>query len=169
VALLLADLGVSKTHSRPHVSDDNPYSEAQFKTLKYRPAFPARFGSIDDARVFCQGFFAWYNTEHHHLGIGLLTPDVVHYGRAPQITDQRQMVLASAYNAHPERSVRRPPRPPRLPDAAWINTPKQEHGNADTHPVSEHTPLQGGGTCYGPSSVRRSWGSYEALFLKQRQ
>lgn len=150
VALLLADLGVSKTHSRPHVSDDNPYSEAQFKTLKYRPAFPARFGSIEDARVFCQGFFAWYNTEHHHSGIGLLTPDVVHSGRAPQITDQRQMVLASAYTAHPERFVRRPPRPPRLPDAAWINQPKQEHGSAEPHPVSEHTPLQGGimiGTC----------------------
>ena len=123
VALLLADLGVTRTHSRPHVSDDNPYSEAQFKTLKYRPEFPERFGSIEDARVFCQQFFAWYNTEHRHAGIGLLTPEIVHSGRVAPVLDQRRAVLASAYAAHTERFVRKPPEPPAVPTAAWINRP----------------------------------------------
>ncbi|MDI6765146.1 MAG: IS3 family transposase [Thermodesulfobacteriota bacterium] len=124
VALLLADLGVTKTHSRPHTSEDNPYSEAQFKTLKYRPDFPDRFGSMEDARGFCQPFFTWYNTEHHHSGIGLLTPQSVHYGQAETIFKVRQKVLLSAYEAHPERFVRKIPAPPRLPEAAWINPPK---------------------------------------------
>ncbi|MFQ5891150.1 MAG: IS3 family transposase [Gemmatimonadota bacterium] len=123
VALLLADLGVTRTHSRPHVSDDNPYSEAQFKTLKYRPEFPERFGSIEDARAFCHPFFGWYNTEHRHAGIGLLTPEIVHYGRVAPVLDQRRAVLASAYAAHPERFVRKPPEPPAVPTAAWINRP----------------------------------------------
>jgi len=124
VALLLADLGVTRTHSRPHVSDDNPYSEAQFKTLKYRPEFPERFGSIEDARAFCRQFFAWYNTEHRHAGIGLLTPESVHSGRVGPVLDQRRTVLASAYAAHPERFVRKPPEPPAVPTAAWINRPR---------------------------------------------
>lgn len=124
VALLLADLGVTKTHSRPHVSDDNPYSEAQFKTLKYRPEFPDRFGSIEHSRTFCHSFFPWYNTEHHHTGIGLLTPEVVHYGLAPEVLRAREEVLRIAYEIHPERFVRHRPMPPALPTAAWINKPK---------------------------------------------
>jgi putative transposase len=123
VALLLADLGVTRTHSRPHVSNDNPYSEAQFKTLKYRPEFPERFGFLEEARAFCQWFFTWYNTEHHHSGIGLLTPVVVHYGWGDQVLAQRQHVLASAYAAHPERFVRKPPAPLAVPAAVWINRP----------------------------------------------
>jgi putative transposase len=123
VAFLLADLGVTKTHSRPHVSNDNPFSEAQFKTLKYRPGFPDRFASIEEARAFCQGFFRWYNAEHRHAGIGLLPPEVVHYGQAQDAYDARSQVLATAYAAHPQRFVRQAPRPPRLPTAAWINPP----------------------------------------------
>src|SRR6266487_1511676 len=123
VALMLADLGVTKTHSRPHVSDDNPYSESQFKTLKYRPEFPDRFGSIEDARGFCQSFFRWYNYEHHHSGLGLMTPAVVHLGKAADLLVQRQAVLATAFQAHPERFVRQPPKPPSLPTAVWINKP----------------------------------------------
>jgi putative transposase len=123
VAQLLADLGVTKTHSRPHTSNDNPYSEAQFKTVKYHPQYPGRFGCPEDARTHFQAFFAWYNTEHHHTGIGLLTPEAVHYGRAMEITRRRQRVLAAAYRAHPERFVRQPPTPPALPVAAWINKP----------------------------------------------
>ena len=123
VALLLADLGVTKTHSRPHVSDDNPYSESQFRTLKYRPGFPDRFGSIEDARGFCRAFFEWYNHQHHHSGLGLMTPAVVHLGQAADLLIQRQAVLDTAFQAHPERFVRRPPKPPSLPTAVWINKP----------------------------------------------
>ena len=126
VALLLADLGVTKSHSRPHVSNDNPYSEAQFKTLKYRPDFPRQFGSLEDARSFCQQFFAWYNGVHRHSGIGFHTPADVHYGRALGRRTFRAQVLATAYAAHPNRFVRKPPEPPRLPGAAWINRPTQE-------------------------------------------
>jgi putative transposase len=123
VALLLADLGVTKTHSRPHVSDDNPFSESQFKTLKYRPEFPERFGSLQDARSFCQAFFPWYNTEHHHVGIGLLTPEILHCGRADEVIAQRQAVLSQAYERNPERFVRAHPKPPERPTAVWINPP----------------------------------------------
>ncbi|MBA3235353.1 MAG: IS3 family transposase [Chloroflexi bacterium] len=123
VALLLADLGIVKSHSRPHTSNDNPFSEAQFKTLKYRPGFPDRFGSIEDARVFCQGFFPWYNTEHRHSGIGLMTPAIVHAGLAPEVQAARAITLSQAYAAHPERFVRHAPRPPDLPTAVWINPP----------------------------------------------
>ena len=126
VALLLADLGVVKTHSRPHVSDDNPYSESQFRTLKYRPGFPDRFGSIEDARGFCQSFFTWYNHQHHHSGLGLMTPAMVHHGQAPQILARRQVVLDAAYSAHPERFVRKPPTPPELPAEVWINKPASQ-------------------------------------------
>jgi putative transposase len=124
VALLLSDLGVTKTHSRPHTCDDNPYSESQFKTLKYRPDFPERFGSPEDARTFCQDFFRWYNTEHHHSGIGLMTPQVVHYGLAQEVFKAREKVLLAAYELHPERFVRKVPVPLALPQAAWINPPK---------------------------------------------
>ena len=104
----------------------NPYSEAQFKTLKYRPTFPARFGSLEDARAFCSEFFAWYNTCHRHAGIGLLTPADVHAGRAPEITAARAVTLDAAYAAHPERFVRRPPTPPDVPMAVWINPPAKK-------------------------------------------
>jgi putative transposase len=126
VALLLADLGVAKSHSRPHTSNDNPFSESQFKTLKYRPGFPARFGSLEDARAFCRRFFRWYNQEHRHSGIGLLTPAIVHAGLAADVQAARAITLAGAYAAHPERFVRQPPRPPGLPSAVWINPPKKE-------------------------------------------
>ena len=124
VAFLMADLGVTKTHSRPHVSDDNPYSESQFRTLKYRPGFPERFGSLQDARVFCQEFFAWYNAEHRHSGIGLLCPAVVHHGLAPAAIEQRRAVLDAAYSIHPERFVRKPPQPLPAPTEVWINKPQ---------------------------------------------
>jgi putative transposase len=124
LALKLADLGVTKSHSRPYVSDDNPFSESHFKTLKYRPEFPDRFGSLEDARAHCRGFFRWYNREHHHSGIALLTPHMVHYGLAPAVLGNRQRVLTAAYQQHPERFVRRPPRPAPLPGAVWINPPK---------------------------------------------
>ena len=123
VALLLADLGVTKTHSRPHVSNDNPFSEAQFKTLKYGPLFPERFGSIADGRAFGQSFFPGYNHEHRHSGLGFLTPAVVHFGQAAPVRAHRQQVLAAAYTAHPERFVNGPPRPADLPTAVWINPP----------------------------------------------
>lgn len=123
VALLLSDLGVTKSHSRPHCSNDNPYSEAQFKTLKYRPEFPDRFGSAQDARAFCKRFFGWYNDDHRHSGIGYHTPADVHYGRASQVREARAVVLSAAHAAHPERFVRRPPQPPQLPRPAWINRP----------------------------------------------
>lgn len=126
VALLLADLGITKTHSRPYTSDDNPFSEAQFKTLKYRPDFPERFGSLEDARFFCQRFFAWYNSEHRHSGIGLMTPAAVHEGRAATMRDARHQVLRAAYAAHPERFVSKPPQPPRLPHTVWINPPTKQ-------------------------------------------
>ena len=126
LALLLADLGVTKTHSRPHVSNDNPYSESQFKTLKYCPQFPERFGSIQDARAFGGPFFDYYNNEHRHSGIGLMTPAAVHYGMAKQLTAVRQETLLAAYRSHPERFVHRPPQPPELPRAAWINPPAEK-------------------------------------------
>jgi putative transposase len=127
VALLLADLGVTKTHSRPHVSNDNPFSESQFKTLKYRPDFPKRFGSLEDSRSFCQNFFEWYNTEHRHNGISLLTPQAVHYGLADNIIAARQEVLHAAYAMHPERFVNKPPVALPLPEVVWINPPIREN------------------------------------------
>lgn len=126
VAQLLADMGVTRSHSRPHTSNDNPYSEAQFKTLKYRPEFPERFGSLADARGHCQEFFRWYNEEHYHSGIALLTPATVHIGRAEEVIQRRNEVLAAAYEAHPERFVRIRPTHPRLPAAAWINPPRRD-------------------------------------------
>jgi len=128
VAMLLCDLGVLKTHSRPYTSTDNPYSEAQFKTLKYRPGFPARFDSIEHARTFCREFFGWYNDEHRHSGIGLMTPATVHHGRADAVHAERARVLDAAYAATPERFVRRAPAPPPVPAAAWINKPDSEEG-----------------------------------------
>jgi putative transposase len=125
VAQLLVDLGVVRSHSRPHVPNDNPYSEAQFKTLKYCPGFPERFGSIQDARTFCAAFFDAYNHEHRHAALGLHTPASVYYGTAPQIRAHRAIVLDQAYAANPQRFAR-PPTPPRLPTIAWINPPTRE-------------------------------------------
>jgi putative transposase len=130
VAFLLADLGVTKSHSRPHTSNDNPYSEAQFRTLKYRPDFPDQFGSLAEARVFCQQFFRWYNTEHRHSGIAWHTPHNVHYGYSEEVQAKRADVLAAAYARSPDRFVRKHPEPATLPTAAWINKP--------TDPVDNH-------------------------------
>jgi putative transposase len=121
--LLLADLGVTKSHSRPHTSNDNPFSEAHFKTLKYQPQFPQRFGCIEDAKAFCRLFFTWYNKDHHHAGIGLMTPDQVHYGQAPAIHAARQKTLTVAFNVNPERFVCKAPEPPPMPTETWINRP----------------------------------------------
>jgi putative transposase len=123
VALLLADLGVTKTHSRPHVSNDNRFSEAHFKTLKYCPRFPERFGSIEDGRAFGQDFFRCYNHEHCHSGLGFLTPAVVHGGQAATVRDHRRHVLTAAYLAHPKRFVKGRPQPADLPQAVWITPP----------------------------------------------
>ena len=125
-AFLLADLGVTKSHSRPHVSNDNPFSESHFKTLKYQPRFPKCFGGIDDARQFCREFFAWYNQAHHHVGLGLMTPDQVHYGQADQIHAARQITLTAAFAAHPDRFVNKTPCPPEKPTAVWINPPQNK-------------------------------------------
>lgn len=131
VAFLLADLGVTKTHSRPHTSNDNPYSEAQFRTLKYRPDFPDRFGCIEDARAFCQRFFRWYNTKHRHSGIAWHTPESVHYGQSEAIRTARADVLAAAYTRNPERFVRKPPEPAALRPAVWINKPPDQDQTPD--------------------------------------
>lgn len=121
VALLLADLGVTKSHSRPHVSNDNPFSEAQFKTLKYRPEFPDRFATLEQARLFCGQFFRWYNHDHRHSGIGMHTPFDVHHGLAAAVREARADTLSAAYAAHPDRFVRKHPEPPDLPGTTWIN------------------------------------------------
>lgn len=126
VAFMLADLGVTKTHSRPYTSNDNPYSEAQFKTLKYQPDFPERFGSIEDARAFLQKFMRWYNEKHRHSGIGLVTPAQRHSGEEQVVYERRQEVLRKFYEKHPERFVRGLPVPPELPGEVWINKPDQE-------------------------------------------
>jgi putative transposase len=165
VALLLSDLGITKTHSRPHVSDDNPYSESQFKTLKYRPGFPDRFGSIQDARAFCLDFFAWYNTEHRHTGISLLTPGMVHYGKAEAVISQRRIVLSSAFDSHPERFVRGLPQPPPLPEAAWINKPKVEPSKVMLAEMTPNPGVVGDGL----GTDRRSWAILEADFSSQAE
>lgn len=126
VGMLLTDLKVTKSHSRPHVSDDNPYSESQFKTLKYSPGFPERFGSIEDARSFCRRYFHWYNHQHRHSGIGMMTPASVHEGRAAEVYVARQAVLDEAFQAHPERFPKGHPKPPPMPTPAWINRPREE-------------------------------------------
>jgi len=160
VAFLLADLGVTKTHSRPHVSDDNPFSEAHFKTLKYRPDFPARFGCIEDARAFCVDFFRWYNTEHHHSGLGLLTPHDVHYGLAAARREARAVVLAAAHRAHPERFLRGVPTPAPLPTAVWINKPASPLLPPGAKPAAADS--RGGGFPVG-SSTLLSTGKGEAV------
>jgi len=137
VAQLLASLGVTKSHSRPHVSNDNPFSESQFKTMKYRPEFPDRFGGYEDALGLCRSFFKWYNDEHYHSGIGLLRPSVLHYGQAEKVIADRADVLQSAYAKHPERFVHGCPKPQALPTAVWINPPKIEAGDDDKKRLPE--------------------------------
>ena len=163
VALLLADLGVTKTHSRPHVSDDNPYSESQFKTLKYCPSFPERFGSSEDARAFCRDFFSWYNQEHRHTGIGLMTPAMVHHGSAGAVWEARREVLQVAFNRNPERFVKGRPSPPELPTAAWINKPKTITGKSEVVLVTENAQIPGV-VGYGSEGDRRSWGNLQGDF-----
>lgn len=142
VALLLSDLGVTKTHSRPHVSNDNPYSEAQFKTLKYRPDYPERFGSLSDARSWGRAFFDWYNNRHHHTGIALLTPADVHSDQAAEKLLQRRAILQQAYAAHPERFVRGAPVVPTLLDTVWINPPQGDNKSSpDVLAVSDLKPV----------------------------
>jgi putative transposase len=131
LAALLADLGVSESHSRPHVSNDNPFSEAQFKTMKYQPTYPRRFGSLPDARSWAHGFFPWYNFEHHHSGLGLMTPAAVHFGQAAQLLQHRQAVLQQAFVLHPQRFVKGVPKPPTLPTAVWINPPPSQPSLSD--------------------------------------
>ena len=139
VAQLLGALGITKSHSRPHVSNDNPFSESQFKTLKYRPDFPSRFGSQQDAHEFCRAFFKWYNDEHYHSGIGLLTPTSVHYGHANRILEKRQTVLHAAYARHPERFVNKSPSHLEQPSSVWINPPRlaDEVSHKNDPPVVE--------------------------------
>jgi len=120
---LLADLGITKSLSRPSVSDDNPYSEAHFKTVKHNPWFPECFGSIQDANSYCRMFFNWYNNEHKHSGIGFVTPNQLHHGAAKEIIENRKQVLKAAYRQHPERFVNKEPAPAKLPSVAWINPP----------------------------------------------
>ena len=131
LAFLLADLGVTRSYSRPYTPNDNPFSEAQFKTMKYRPDFPERFGDLIEARAWARDFFDWYNQVHHHTGIGLLTPAQVQYGQAPQILTARQTVLSQAYQAHPERFVRGIPHPQGLPKGVWINPPQPTPGSQE--------------------------------------
>ncbi len=119
------NIKVTKSHSRPHTSNDNPYSEAQFKTMKYRPEFPERFRSIEEARAFSRSFFSWYNEVHRHSGIGFMTPEAVHFGRVDQVNEIRSSTLAAVYAAHPERFVRKPLTPPKVPSAVWINKPEE--------------------------------------------
>jgi len=132
VAELLFQLGVAKSHSRPHTPTDNPYSEAQFKTMKYRPDYPGRFESKRVVLEWARPFFQWYNEEHHHVGLGLMTPAAVHYGRAEAIYEHRRQVLAAAYAAYPERFVRGEPMPPRWPDEVWINPPQTDRGKVQS-------------------------------------
>jgi putative transposase len=132
LAQLLTDLDVAASFSRPHVSDDNPFSEAQFKTLKYRPDFPDRFGCIQDARTHSARFFEWYHHEHRHSGLAWMTPADVHFGRAAAVRERRAVVLDAAYQRHPERFVRKPPTPPALPTAVWINPPARTTCNTAT-------------------------------------
>jgi putative transposase len=153
VAQLLAELDVTRSLSRPHVSNDNPFSESQFKTMKYRPSFPRRFGSFEDAQAFCRVFFPWYNTQHRHSGIAFLTPADVHHGRAPEILAARQATLAAAYVAHPERFVGKPPVAPKLPENAWINSPSRKTTLQDAPGTTRRTSVDPG---HHPLAEKRS-------------
>jgi len=163
VALLLADLGVTKSHGRPHVSNDNPYSESQFKTLKYSPEFPDRFGSLPDARSFLLDFFQWYNGMHHHSGLGLLTPWDVHHGLAETRLAEREAALRKAFEATPERFVRGVPTPPALPQAVWINKPRSADAAAPS------TVTFPGQLPSGEAVARRARGAPEGVAQRARR
>lgn len=140
MAQLLADLGVTKSHSRPYTPNDNPFSEAQFKTMKYRPDFPERFDSLAAARAWARAFMHWYNYHHRHSALGLLTPATVHRGLAQQVREKRQQILDQAYQAHPERFVRGRPTPPQPPTEVWINRPRTEaEAETDTTDLTEQS------------------------------
>ncbi len=160
-AFMIARLGITKTPSRPPVSNDNPFSESQFKTLKYGPEFPARFGSSEDATTFCRRFFSWYNQDHRHRGSGLMTPAMVHRGEVEAVTPVRKATLSAAFQAHPERLVRGTPRPPVVPEAAWINKPKTHSSIAEAGALAENTLIP---RVQGEGSMRdrRSCGIREA-------
>jgi hypothetical protein len=145
VALLMSDLGITKSLNRPYVSNDNPFSEAQFKTLKYCPQFPERFGSIEDARGFCRQFFRWYNQEHKHSGIGYYTPEDVHRCRVTQIQETRQNTLTAAFTAHPERFVHQPPLASSVPKEVWINPPSKRGGEPQGEGSKKGTALMSPG------------------------
>ena len=166
VALLLADLGVTKTHSRPYTSTDNPFSEAQFRTMKYRPEFPDRFGCLQHARRFCGPFFGWYNAEHRHSGLAMLTPQDVHYGLAEPRLAKRAAVLAAAYAAHPERFSHGVPMPDTLPKAVWINKPVgclcEEESELVGYPRSSDLETLRGGCTAKPIVI---WPSEEEMLL----
>jgi putative transposase len=160
VALLLADLGVTKSHSRPHVANDNPFSESQFKTMKYRPEFPERFGSLEHGRSHCGDFFPWYNTEHHHVGLGLFTPHDVHYGLAEAKREQRARVLAEAFARNPERFPNGRPHPKAVPSAVWINPPvndveRSRAGNTMTLESREVAIVDPGASCEAVLAANR--------------
>jgi putative transposase len=158
VALLLADLGVTKTHSRPYTSTDNPFSEAQFKTMKYRPECPDRFGCLEHARRFCVDFFGWYNTEHRHSGLAMLTPHDIHYGLAEQRLAKRATVLGTAYATHPERFPNGVPTPGALPEAVWINKPSEgrwaQRRDIVSHPTSNNLELPTGNGTPETAAIR---------------
>lgn len=159
-ALLLSDFGLTKSHSRPHVSNDNPFSESQFKTLKYWPGFPDWFGSIEDAQSFCRDFFQWYNHEHRHGGIALMTAATVHHRQVGVVEQARKEALAAAFNAHPERFVRGMPQPPVVSEAAWINKPKVE---SEEVVLAENASIPGV-VEYGSAGDRRSGDILEGDF-----
>jgi len=158
VAFLLADLCVTKTHSRPHVSNDNPYSESHFKTLKYRPDFPDRFGSIQDARAFCIDFVGWYNEEHRHSALGYLSPADVHFGRADDRREHRARVLGAAFEDHPERFPNGRPQPQALPSEVWINRPRLRCDSTDSR-----DPAGRGDGVNGGEAAERSEGTIDAV------
>ena len=153
VAQLLADLGVERSHSRPQVSNDNPFSESHFATVKGHPEFPDRFASFEHAHGFCRGFFPWYNREHRHSGLAYLTPEMVHTGRASLALAQREKVLDAAYAAHPERFVRRAPKPLALPTAVWINPPLPNDVR-DCPRIDDRDPTRGSATPLEATSGR---------------
>jgi putative transposase len=167
VAQLLIDLGVAKSHSRPYTPTDNPYSESQFKTMKYRPEYPERFNEQEEARDWARGFFRWYNHEHHHSGLGLMTPAAVHYDLAEEIYEQRRQVLAAAYAAYPERFVGGEPTPPRWPDEVWINRPRKSHDVPDlVGPATSE--MEPGAEAVSRAGAQRSLDTAEHLAMMER-
>ena len=167
VAQLLKDLGVDKSHSRPYTPTDNPYSEAQFKTIKYRPDYPERFHGITDARRWARAFFDWYNHAHHHTGLGLMTPATVHHHQVDEVRQKHQKVLNAAYRAHPERFVRGRPTPPKLPEEVWINPPERAHKVIDfADPAAKATQPGAQAVSRAQSEASLDTGEHQAIVEK---